>query len=158
MAAMLGAGGLLGALIAPYLYRRVSTYQSIIGVFWLLTLLTPVAILVTNGYLMGALFAAMAFLAPTANTTMSTYQLLITPDELRGRLSGVMGVVTGAAAALGPALGGVLTEAVSGAQAVLMCAAGLGVVTVLATMSPTLRKFPRHADTAYVHQPLPAAE
>jgi MFS family permease len=158
MAAMLGVGGLLGAMVAPYLHQAVSPYLSIIGVFWLLTLLTPVAVVVTNGYLMGALFAAMAFLAPTANTTMSTYQLLLTPDELRGRLSGAMGVAAGVAGALGPALGGALTEAVPAAQAVLLCTAGIGAVTLLATMSPTLRRFPRHIDAEDLPEPVPAAE
>jgi MFS family permease len=143
MAAMLGVGGLLGALIAPYLYRTLSPYLAIIGVFWILTALTPLAVFISNGYVVGALFAAMAFLTPTANTTISTYQLLLTPDGLRGRLSGLMGVVTAAAAAAGPAVGGLLMELVSGNQAVLLCAAGILVVTVLTTISPTLRAFPR---------------
>lgn len=143
MAGMMGVGGILGSLVAPYLYHRLSPYLSIIGVFWSLTLLTPLAIFISNGYLMGALFAAMAFLAPTANTTISTYQLLLTPDELRGRMSSVMGVVIGSAAVVGPALGGFLMEAISDNQAVLICAAGIGVVTVLGTISPTLRRFPR---------------
>jgi MFS family permease len=85
------------------------------------------------------------FLSPTANTAIATYQLVLTPDELRGRMSGVMGAVIGSAAVVGPALGGVLMEVVSDNQAVLFCAAGMGVVTVLGTISPTLRKFPRHA-------------
>lgn len=143
MAAMLGVGGILGSLVAPYFYQVLSPYLSIIGVFWTLTLLTPLAIFISNGYLMGALFAAMAFLAPTANTTIDTYQLLFTPDELRGRLSGVMNVVTGAAGALGPAVGGLLVEVVSGNHAVLLCAAGIGAVTLLGSISPTLRNFPR---------------
>jgi MFS family permease len=141
MAAMFGVGGVLGALVAPRLYKAVSPYLSIIGVFWALTLLTPLAIVVDNGYLMGVLLAAMAFLAPTANTTIGTYQLLLTPDGLRGRISGVMGVASGAAATAGPALGGVLVEVFAGEQAVLWCA----IVTVLATGSSTMRAFPRHA-------------
>jgi MFS family permease len=158
MAAMLGAGGLLGALAAPYLQRRMSPYLSIIGVFWLLALLTPLAVFTSSGYVMGALFAAMAFFAPTANTTIDTYQLLLTPDELRGRLSGVMGVVTGTAGALGPALGGALTEMVSGSQAVLLCAAALGAVTLLSTMSPTLRGFPRDQELLNPAEPVRAGE
>jgi MFS family permease len=94
---------------------------------------------------MGVLFAAMAFLAPTANTAIATYQLLLTPDELRGRMSSVMGTVVGSAAIAGPVFGGILMEVVTDNQAVLLCAAGIGVVTVLGTISPTLRKFPRHA-------------
>jgi MFS family permease len=143
MAAMLGAGGLLGALAAPRLLRVLSPYASIVGVFWTLSLLSPVALVIGNGYLMGALFAAMAFLTPTANTTINTYQLLATPDELRGRLSGVMGVVTGTASALGPALGGFLMEVLTGGQAVLLCTAGMAVVTVLISANSALRRFSR---------------
>ena len=160
MAAMLGAGGFLGTLVAPYAHRRVTPYQSILAVFWVLTALTPVAILTRRGYAMGGVFAAMAFVAPTANTTIETYGLLLTPDELRGRLSGVMSAAAGVAAAVGPALGGVLLEAVSDRQAVLLCTAGIGVVTLLATASPTLRSFPHHTDeealvtAAVVDQPV----
>ncbi len=145
MAAMFGVGGILGALAAPYLHRMVSPYLSIIAVFWALTALAPLAIFIRDGYLMGALFGGMAFLAPTANTTIETYQLLLTPDELRGRMNAAMGVVTGVAGVVGPALGGLLMEVVSGNDAVLLCAAGIGVVTLAGTISPTLRKFPRHA-------------
>lgn len=143
MAAMLGVGGVLGALAAPRLCSWLPPHLAIAGVFWALTLLAPLALVVHNGYLMGALFAGMALLAPTANTTITTHQLLHTPDELRGRLSGVMNVVVGTAAALGPALGGVLVELVSGSTAVLLCAGGIAVVTVLVTVHPVLRAYPR---------------
>jgi MFS family permease len=143
MAAMLGVGGIMGALIAPYLHQRMSPYLSITAVFWVLTALTPVALFISNGYLMGALFAGMAFLVPTANTTIETYQLLLTPDELRGRMSGALGVVTGIAGSAGPALGGLLLEMVSGNHAILLCAAGVGTITLFATTSSTLRAFPR---------------
>jgi MFS family permease len=92
---------------------------------------------------MGALFFAMALLPPTANTTITTQQLLITPDELRGRLGGVLGLIVGVAGAVGPVLGGVLMQLVPGGPAVLVCAAGIAVITVLVTASPTLRRFPR---------------
>lgn len=142
MAAMLGVGGVAGSLLAPYLHRTLSPYLSIVGVFWALTALAPIALVVDNGYLMGLLFAGMALLAPTANTTITTHQLLLTPDPLRGRLSGVMNVVVGAAAALGPALGGLLVEAATADQAVLLCAAGMAAATVFVTANRTLRHYP----------------
>jgi predicted MFS family arabinose efflux permease len=143
MAAMLGAGGIAGALAAPYLTRVLSPYASIAAVFWVLTLLTPVAAVAGSGYVLGALFAAMALLPPTANTTILTQQLLLTPDHLRGRLSSVIGLVTGVAAAVGPVLGGVLTQFLPGTAAVLVCAGGMAAVTAVVTASPTLRRFPR---------------
>jgi MFS family permease len=148
MAAMLGVGGVVGALVAPYLHRALRPQASIIGVFWVLTVLTPVAALISSGYLMGVLFFAMALLPPTANTTIITRQLLLTPDELRGRLSGVMGLTAGLAAAVGPVLGGFLASAVSGERAVLLCAGGIAVATLLVTISPTMRGFPRHQAVA----------
>jgi uncharacterized protein YbdZ (MbtH family)/predicted MFS family arabinose efflux permease len=144
MAAMFGTGGIVGALAAPYLHRMLTPYLSIIVVFWALTVLTPLAVFISNGYLMGALFGSMALLAPTANTTINTYLLLLTPDELRGRMSSVVAVVIGTAGAVGPALGGALMQVLSGTDAVLVCAAGVAVVTLLATASRTLRRFPRH--------------
>ncbi|MEV0677473.1 MFS transporter [Actinosynnema sp. NPDC050436] len=141
MAAMLGVGGVVGALIAPWLHRALDSYVSIASVFWVLTLLTPVAYFVSDGVTMGVLFALMTLLAPTANTTISTHQLLLTPDELRGRMSGVLSVVVGAAGALGPALGGLLTEFLAADRAVLVCAVGIAVVTAFVTVSPTLRRY-----------------
>ncbi|HEV2782816.1 MAG TPA: MFS transporter [Actinophytocola sp.] len=143
MAAMFGAGGLLGAVVAPRLMRILSPYGSIVGVCWILTALTPISVFVSSGYLMGLLLAAMAFLAPTTNTAIDTYQLLVTPDELRGRLSGVMGVAGGIAAAAGPAAGGALLELVPGNQVMLLCAGGIALLTLSITVSPTMRSFPR---------------
>lgn len=152
MAAMFGGGGILGALVAPYLHRRLPPYLTIIGVFWVLTALTPLAVFVHNGYVMGALFATMAFLPPTANTTINTYQLLYTPDELRGRLGGVMGVTGGLAAAIGPALGGWLVGSLPGPVAVLVCAGAIAVVTLAATASATLRGFPAAVELTAVEE------
>lgn len=143
MAAMLGVGGLLGALVASRLSQVVSPYVSIIAVFWVMAALIPVAAFVHSGYLLGVLLAAMALLPATANTTIITRQLLLTPDDLRGRLSSVLGIVTGVAATLGPVLGGLLATAVSGTLAVLVCAGGIAVAAAVATLSPTLRRFPR---------------
>jgi MFS family permease len=143
MAAMLGAGGVVGSLLAPYLHNKLTPFISIASVFWVLTALVPTAIVIHSGYLLGALFFGIALLPPTANTTILTRQLLITPDHLRGRLSGVIGLIVGAAAAVGPMFGGIAIELLSSTQAVLVCAAGIAAITIVVTASPTLRRFPR---------------
>jgi MFS family permease len=158
MAAMLGAGGLIGALLAPTLTEKISPFLSIVSVFWILTVLTPVAVFIHNGYLLGALLFAMALLPPTANTTIMARQLLLTPDDLRGRLSGALGLMAGGGAAVGPMLGGVLIGLVSGNEAVLICAGGMAVITLLVTVSPTLRRFPRIESTEDDQALVPALE
>lgn len=147
MAAMLGVGGVLGALAAPWLHRRLSAHLAIAGVFWALTALAPLAVITDSGYLLGALFAGMALLAPTANTTIVTHQLLLTPDALRGRLSGTLNLAVGAAAAVGPVLGGLLAEATSPTTAVLISAAGLATAAVLVTVNRTLRHYQGRTDS-----------
>lgn len=158
MAAMLGAGGVAGSLFAPYLHSKLSPFTSIASVFWVLTALVPTAIFIHSGYLMGALFFGIALLPPTANTTILTRQLLITPDHLRGRLSGVIGLVVGVAAAVGPMLGGILTELLTSTQAVLVCAVGIAAITLVVTASPTLRHFPRLESTDDNQAPIAAAD
>jgi predicted MFS family arabinose efflux permease len=158
MAAMLGAGGVVGSLLAPYLHSKLSPFTSIASVFWVLTALVPTAIFIHSGYLMGALFFGIALPPPTANTTILTRQLLITPDHLRGRLSGVIGLIVGAAAAAGPILGGVLIEVLPSTQAVLVCAAGIAAITLVVTVNPTLRHFPRLGSADDNRAPIAVAE
>lgn len=57
-------------------------------------------------------------------------------------MTGVMAVISGVSAATGPAFGGVLVQQFGGANAILLCAAGIAVVTVAVTVSPTMRAFP----------------
>lgn len=150
MAAMLGAGALLGALAAGYLCRVVSPYLAIIGVFWALSVLTPLMAFVEDTYLMGGLLAVIAFLAPTANITITSRQLLLTPDELRGRLSSSMNLTAGLAATAGPTIGGVLLQTAGTTQAVLLCNVALVLTALAATASRTLRNLPTVAEKAPV--------
>ncbi|HEY5835637.1 MFS transporter [Streptomyces sp.] len=140
MVAMLGAGGVLGSLAAPALYRRLSPRTAVVLVFWSLTVLTPLTLLTPPGPPTGVLFAAMALFPPVANTAIVTEQLLRTPDGIRGRLTSVIGLTGGGAAAGGPALGGLLAATVPAGQAVLICAAGIAAVTLLTTANRTLRR------------------
>lgn len=76
MAAMLGAGGVAGSLLAPALAEKLSPFVCIASVFWILTVLTPVAAFLHNGYLLGAQLFVMALLPPTANTVIVARQLV----------------------------------------------------------------------------------
>ncbi|OON72929.1 MFS transporter [Streptomyces tsukubensis] len=140
-AAMFGAGGILGALAAPRLYGRLGGRLSVLMVFWAMALLAPLSLIAHGGLQLGLLLAGMALFAPTANTAVSTYQLLATPDRLRGRLSGIIGLVAGVSAALGPMAGGLAMEWAGARWAIVGAAVGTAVVAVFATLSGTLRGF-----------------
>lgn len=142
MMALFGAGGLLGALVAARLHAALSASVIVLGFSWIAAIMTLLMIAVPGGLALGAILGVVAFFAPVANTTIITYQMMITPDELRGRLAGITGLSAGAAGALGPLLGGILMTAAGGSTGVLLCSAALTAVAIGATLNPTLRRFP----------------
>ncbi len=144
--ACMGAGGLLGAVLAGRLHAALPAPMIIIGFSWITAALTALMALVPAGLPLGLLLGCAAFFAPLANTTILTYQITTTPDGLRGRLTGIVGLCSGGAAALGPLLGGALmTSAGTGPAGILTCAAALTIVAAATTLSPTLRRFPSPA-------------
>jgi MFS family permease len=147
MMAFFGAGGLLGAVAAARLHAALPAPVIVIGFSWIAAALTATMTLVPGGLPLGVIIGVAAFFAPVANTTILTYQMMITPDELRGRLAGVTGLAGGTAGALGPLLGGILMTSAGGAG-VPICAAALAAVALGTTLSPTLRRFPAlHPET-----------
>lgn len=139
MAAMFGGGGLLGALVAPRVYRLLEPHQAIIAITWILAALVPLMAAVEGVMLWGLLLAGMAFLAPSAYTVIGTRQILVTPDGMRGRLSSVTNLFNGVAQAAGAAVGGALSQWLTGSQAMICCALGLALMAVIASTSRPLR-------------------
>ncbi|WP_052422728.1 MFS transporter [Nonomuraea candida] len=147
MMACFGAGGLLGAAVAGRLHAALRAPVIIIGSSWAFVALALAMAAAPGGIVLGVLLGAAAAFLPVATTTIVTYQLSITPDELRGRLSGVVGLCADLAGTIGPMAGGLLVALAGGAaESVLLCAAILGAVALGATISPTLRRFPTFRD------------
>lgn len=153
MMALFGVGGLLGAAVAARLHAALPAPVIVIGFSWIAAVMTALMVAVPGGIALGAILGSVAFFAPVANTTIITYQMMITPDELRGRLSGITGLSAGAAGAVGPLLGGILMTTTGGSTGVLICASALAVVAVGATLNGTLRRFPTLRPEAPVVMP-----
>ncbi|WP_159043373.1 MFS transporter [Streptomyces sp. NBRC 110028] len=137
--ALTGAGGVLGALAAPRLRLRLSTYSAVTLLTWGATVLVPLLAVLPAGYVHGAVLGCVVFLAPTASAIITTHQMLITPDEMRGRLAGAIGVSLGAASALGPVAGGALLEFSGATVTVLAATAVLALLALRATVSGAIR-------------------
>jgi len=144
MMAFFGAGGILGAVFASRLVDRLPGSVIVIGFSFVGAGLTALMALVPAGLPLGLVLAATAFFVPLAVTTVMTYQMVVTPDDLRGRLSGIVGLCAEGAGALGPLAGGLLLILLGGAgrTALLVCAVSLGVVALGSLASPALRRFP----------------
>jgi MFS family permease len=143
MVACIGGGGLAGAVCAPKLHAAIPAPVVIIGSSWVFAAAVLAMTLVPAGIPLGALLGAAAFFAPVANTTIMAYQLTTTPDELRGRLSGVVALCSEATGSAGPLAGGLIVAVVGrGSAAILVCAVVLGLAAIGATLTPALRAFP----------------
>ncbi|KOT80467.1 hypothetical protein ADK70_27390 [Streptomyces rimosus subsp. pseudoverticillatus] len=141
--ALLGAGGVVGAVLAPRLRHLLTPYAALMLLTWGAAALVPLLAVVPLGYASGLVLAGVALLAPTASAIVTTYQMLVTPDRMRGRLAGVIGISMSAAAALGPLIGGVLLETAGGTATVLVCTAVFGVLALVVSCAPAVRTFPR---------------
>lgn len=159
MAAMFGCGGILGAVVAPRIYRAFGPHQALAGIMWLFAAIVPVMALSRGVVVWGLLLAAMAFMAPTAYTVLGTQQVLLTPDDMRGRLSSATNLFNGGALAGGTAVGGILSQWLTHTQALVCCAVAVTALAITAAVSRSLRMVPDTApapDTE--HMPAPARE
>lgn len=137
-----GIGGLLGAAAAGRLHAVLPAPAVILGFPWVAAALTLVLALVPTGVPTAVVLGGIAFFIPTAFTTVMTYQITVAPDELRGRLSGVVGLFAGGAGAIGPLAGGLLMADGDSRSSLLICCGCLAVFAVGTTLSTTLRRFP----------------
>lgn len=142
LAALLGVGGLLGALAAPLLQRLLPGARPVFTVLWLSVLLTVGIALLPGTYTPGVLLGLIAFAAPTSNAYFTTAQLRLTPDSHRGRVVSVAAICSGAGGAVAPLAGGLVLDHAGRLAGLLGCSAALGVVALGAVLSPALRRAP----------------
>ncbi len=127
------AAGLLGALAAPWVVRRMRT--------GLLTTATTVMLAVAvapmawtgNVVVIGGLLAVGVFLLPANNSGISAYLVTVTPNRLQGRMNSAGGFIAGGVVPLAPLLAGVLVGSAGGRVATLT-----GAAFVLASLAPLL--------------------
>ncbi|GAB3413067.1 MFS transporter [Flindersiella endophytica] len=133
LVSMAGVGTLAGALVAPWLVRRLSIRTILIANRGAWLALVPLFAFVHETYAMGAIFAVMFLLGPTGNAAVVSRQLTLTPDELQGRVSSARGLLAGLAGPIGAGLAGVSVDrfglpatvaALCGWLLVMLCVAG----------------------------------
>jgi predicted MFS family arabinose efflux permease len=140
---MLGAGGLLGAVLAPAVNRRIPARRVVVGVNWIWALLLPAIALVPWPLAIGGVIAAMAFVGPIWNVVIGAYLLALTPDELRGRVRGVTGLIGWGPIPLGSLIGGALLQWLGATATTFVFAATMLAIAAAASVSPAVRRAPR---------------
>jgi predicted MFS family arabinose efflux permease len=152
---MMGAGGLLGAVAAPWVNRHVSAKTVVIGANWVWAALLPLVAVVPWPLAIGGLIAGVAFVGPAWNVVISAYSLTLTPDRLRGRVRGVQGLIAWGPIPLGSLVGGVLLQWLGGTATALVLAALMLLVAVAATFSPSVHRAPPLSEAVTAKPPTP---
>lgn len=151
--AVVGACGILGALVAPVLIERVPTGRLFVVSIWSFA---PVAVPLAlwNSPVMMALAGGVGLLLnPAGNAGMGAYRMAVAPPEIVGRVQAAVGFVSRVTMPLSPLVAGVLLESSGGSGAILACAALTALVCLPATFSSAVRAVPRPAQWAARSEP-----
>jgi predicted MFS family arabinose efflux permease len=144
-----GIGGMVGAILAPPLQKRVSFGQAIIGTSWLFGLLTFLYIFAPNPLILGIITALLFTCGPTYNVVSVSYRLVLIPDELQGRVNSAFRLIAFCGQPLGLAVTGVLLQTINAIPTVLIMGIGLLALALMATLNRHVRKAPPLAETQH---------
>jgi MFS family permease len=140
MLAIVGVGGLLGAILAGPIRRRLSPRVLIMGENWLVLGVVLLLLLVHNALLIGAVVGAAEFIAPVVNAVVAGSRIAAAPDHLQGRVQAVATTMSMSLAWLGPLAAGYLFQH-SGSSITLLVAAGwISALAVATCCSPAIRR------------------
>ncbi len=136
-----GIGGILGALVATAIQRRLSFGQAIIGTSWIFALGMPFYIIAPNPLVLGIITAAVFIAGPVYNVVQFSYRSAIIPDELQGRVNSVFRLIAFGGQPLGLALTGLLIQYIGIIPTIIIDS----IVMILLALAATVNKHVREA-------------
>jgi MFS family permease len=135
----LGAGGLAGALAAPWFQRRIPAGLTITGCMWICAVFLALIAVVHAVAWLYPMVVVIGFVGPAWNVSAQTFRMQITPNELMGRTSSVSVQVAWGVIPLGSLLAGFLLQVLSPPAAMGVVAGGMAVTAVAATALAPVR-------------------
>jgi MFS family permease len=145
MLGIAATGGLIGALLAPRLQRRLSPRLVLIGENWMIALATPCLLLAHDAFLLGVIVAAAELVTPVTNSIVVGYRVALAPDRLQGRVQAGSTLISFSVAWAGPLAVGLLLQS-AGSTATVLVMTGWGLLlAVAATASRAFRHPPKLA-------------
>jgi len=140
--AIAAVAGIVGALLAPALMRRVPTGRLSIAVGLAVAVtLAPMAF-TNNVLIIGALLALATFFLPAGNASVTSYLVAATPDRLQGRTQSALGFAASGLMPLGGVTGGALLGWLGGEGAILVIGGLIAVSVLPLLLSRELRDLP----------------
>jgi predicted MFS family arabinose efflux permease len=142
MLAIVGVGGLLGALCAGTIRRATTTRTILLSQEWVLVALSLALLLVHNALLIGLLIATAEFITPAVNSVVAGARVAAAPDHLQGRVQAAATMATMSLGWLGPLAVGVCFEHGGSTTTILILAAWSLIPATIATFTRALRGEP----------------
>ena len=139
MLAALGAGGILGALAAPAIQRRLSGRVVLVAIAWLWTGLGVVLAFAPSLVWLAVLVFALNLFGAPYNVVIAARMYQLVPEQIFGRVRSVGRIVAWGTIPIGTLLGGVLAERLGAAPALLVFGVAMIPVAIASTVSPGMR-------------------
>jgi MFS family permease len=139
MLAAYGLGGILGAIAAPSVQRRLSGRVVLITIAWLWTALgIALAFAPSLVWLAVLVFVLNLFGAPY-NVVIGAWLYQLVPEEIFGRVRSVGRIVAWGTIPIGTLLGGLLADRLGAGPALLVLGLGMIPIAIASTVSPGMR-------------------
>jgi predicted MFS family arabinose efflux permease len=142
MLAVVGVGGLLGALCAGTIRRAMSVRTIVVAQEWILVTLVLALLVVHNALLIGSLIATAEFITPAVNSVVAGARVAAAPDHLQGRVQAAATMATMSLGWLGPLAIGVCFERGGPTTTILILTAWTLIPAIIATFTRALRGEP----------------
>jgi predicted MFS family arabinose efflux permease len=137
--AAFAAGAILGAPLIPMLHRRVRPGWLLIGFVALVTAVLPLLAIPLGGFWMAGCVAVIGMAMPALQVLLQVLIFQQVPDSQRGRVVSAAMMLMSLGMPLGAALGGLLLQLFTPADAILCFAAVTGISTLFAVLQRPLR-------------------
>jgi MFS family permease len=137
--AVIAAGGLLGAMIAPRLQGRLPLWRLVMVITTVGTAMFGAAALLLPSTRAALPVAVTLLLAPAANAALFAAMLRATPQDMRGRVNSTVIQASMGLATLAPLTSGLLVEHFSGPWAMAAFAGTMGIAAIMCMALPGLK-------------------
>ncbi|WP_104108312.1 MFS transporter [Nocardioides sp. 616] len=144
--ALSGVGGVLGAILAPFVIDRVRTGHLTMASAWIWVPLLLPLVFWSSPWLIGAMLCLGLLLNPAGNAASQSYRVAITPEALQGRIASSSQFLSFTTIPLAPLLGGWLIETYGGGTATLVLVVSAALTALIPTLSRSVRSVPRPRD------------
>ncbi len=131
-------GGILGAVLAPWLIARLGRLHAMLVAFGGMTAMIAALAIAPGAVGLGTAFAMAWLLVPVTNTVTTPIAFTLIPDALLGRVGSVLDLLSGALGAAGPLVAGVLLTRIGHLEPVLL-AIPAALASVAIALTPALR-------------------